>query len=479
VLASICYLASRADWQRAALYLLAVTAPLEIYRTAIAKLDVSLFRLSLLVALGVLLVRSRHRLSSLARWIRHPLVLVYLLLAGLTLLALVVHPINTFLGEREAAQIVIGAVALAIVAELVVRESAERAAVAVVAGSTLPILAAGWQAFGPRIGASGALPLLDRLPAAEGLEITRQALSSFGPIGARAKGTFGDPDHFGVYLIFAMCTALALTIVAARRANPREQVTFGAMAVAAGATLLATYSRSAWIGGLLGAVITCIWVARGWRRRELPRPRRRAVVPAVLLVLVVAVGAAPSVIERASPSSEINVVSDREHEGTVRLAAEDLFHHPLLGIGPGGLGVELKLPPRTSGASSTYLSVGAQVGVFGLLALLAAAAITLALVIGAYRSLAGTPLRALALGLAGAYVGFLAANATYDVWFDDFHWVILGTIAGLSTGLGSTSVAGAPAAPAIESAADDRPVGSEAIAEGVGMPSAQGNGSVS
>ena len=479
MLASVCYLASRADWQRTALYLLAVTAPLEIYRTAVAKVDISLFRLSLLLALAVLLANTRDRPRCLARWIRHPLVLVYLGLAGLTLLALVVHPINRFLGEREAGQIAIGAIALAIVAELVRRESAERAAAAIVAGSALPILAAGWQALGPRIGASGALPLLDRLPAAQGLEITRQALSSFGPIGARAKGTFGDPDHFGVYLIFAMCAALALTVVAAQRGSRREQITYGAIGIAAAATLLATYSRSAWIGGLLGALITCAWVARGWRTGELPRPGRRAVVAVAVVGAIVATGAAPSVIKRASPSSEINVVSDREHEGTVRLAAEEFVHHPLLGIGPGGLGVELKLPPRTSGASSTYLSVGAQVGVFGLLALLAAAGITLALSIAAYRSLARTPLRALALGLTGAYLGFLAANATYDVWFDDFHWLMLGTIVGLCSGLGSPAAARPPAAPAFGAGLDDAPVGSEAAAMRARAPTGHGHRPVS
>jgi hypothetical protein len=444
LLLAACRTLSRGGWQLTALYLLAVTAPLEIYRTAIAKVDISLFRFSLLFAAVVLLVNTPRKLPLLARWVRHPLVVTYLLLACVTGIALLVHPINEFLGKREAAQIVLGAIALAIVGELVRRESAERAVAAIVAGGALPILAAGWQAIGPRIGASGALPLLDRLPAAEGLEITRQALSSFGPIGARAKGTFGDPDHFGVYLIFVMCAALALTILAARRGSRPTVLSFAAMATAAAATLLATYSRSAWVGGAIGAAIAGAWVANAWRTGQMRAPSRRVAIPIVIGLLIVAAGEASSVVERISPSSEINVISNREHEGTVRFAYDQFVAHPALGIGPGGLGVKLKLPPRTSGASSTYLSVAAQVGVLGLLALVFAAAITMRMLVRAYRSLRGEELQALALGLGGAYVGFLAANVTYDVWFDDFHWLMLGVIAGLYASVGR---AGAHAPP--------------------------------
>src|SRR6185312_6918157 len=101
------------------------------------------------------------------------------------------------------------------------------------------------------------------------------------------------------------------------------------------------------------------------------------------------------------------------------------------------------LPPRTSGASSTYLSVAAQVGAFGLLALLAGAAIAMWMLTRAYRSLEGRALRVLPLGLGAAYLGFMAANVTYDVWFDDFHWLVLGVVAGLyATLLPATEAAG-------------------------------------
>jgi len=229
-----------------------------------------------------------------------------------------------------------------------------------------------------------------------------------------------------------MCAALALAVISLQRDDRRAQVTYAAMTTAATATLVATYSRSAWIGGMLGALITAAWVIGQWRAGGLRAPSRRVIVALGLVALIIAAASASSVVKRATPGSSINVVSDREHESTVRFAYHQFVDHPLLGIGPGGLGVKLKLPPRT------YLSVAAQVGVFGLLALLAAAAITFGLLLRAYRSLRGTPLRALPVAFAGAYAGFLGANVTYDVWFDDFHWLMLGAIAGMAAALGST-----------------------------------------
>jgi hypothetical protein len=40
------------------------------------------------------------------------------------------------------------------------------------------------------------------------------------------------------------------------------------------------------------------------------------------------------------------------------------------------------------------------------------------------------PIAFVAGGFLAAYVAFLLANATYDLWWDDFHWLLLGTIIG-------------------------------------------------
>jgi hypothetical protein len=36
------------------------------------------------------------------------------------------------------------------------------------------------------------------------------------------------------------------------------------------------------------------------------------------------------------------------------------------------------------------------------------------------------------------YCGFLVANITYDVWLDDFHWVLIGAIVGMAARLPRT-----------------------------------------
>jgi O-antigen ligase len=350
---------------------------------------------------------------------------------------MLVNPINEFLGERQAAQIFIGVVALGVTSELARTQGATRLAAAIVLGAVLPIVAAAWQGIAPNLGASEALPLLDKLPAAGGLEITRQAISSFGTVGARVKGTFGDPNHFGVYLGFVICLAFALTLVAAQRKDRHAQISYGALTAAASATLVATYSRSAWVGTLLAVLIIAAGIARAWHSAVLRTPRKRTVALGVIAVIGLSAGVAPRVVERVEPSSRINAVSDRSHASTVRFALRQFAGHPVLGIGPGGLGVKLGQPPRTSGAHSTYLTVAAELGAIGLLALLFAAAIALRLLTRAYRALDRTRLGVVALALGAAYVGFLASNVTYDIWFDDFHWVVLGAVAALAAKVGT------------------------------------------
>jgi O-antigen ligase len=411
-----------------------------VYRTAFAGVDLSLFRLSLLIGVGTLLVAERGAWHNLIKWPSHPLVAAYLLLAGVLLLSMLLHPINTFLAGRQAAQIGVGVVALATAAELARRTSVDRLVEAIVLGSFLPILAAGWQALALKFGFSGALPFLSDLPAAPGLEVTRQALSSFGPIGARAKGTFGDPNHFGVYLTFVLSLSLAQTALGLRRGSRRDQVFFGAMSTAAFATLVATYSRSAWLATLVATLICAVALAGAWRSGRLHRPRKGALI-ALICALALSAGVAPSVAERLEPSSSINVVSDRGHSQTVRFALRQFKAHPVLGIGPGGLGVKLREGSRTSGAHSTYLTIAAELGLVGLLALLLAITIAVRLLVTSYRSSRGTELGLLALGLGAAYAGYLAANATYDLGFDDFVWLVLGSVSAVALTAGTLETA--------------------------------------
>jgi O-antigen ligase len=412
----------------ALLYLIAMTAPLEVYRTTVAGVDVSLFRLSVLAGVASLASTTRRRRLTLLGWVRHPLVAAYIAFGAIVLLAMLIHPINPSLGGREAAQIAVGVVTIATAGELARRTSPSYLAAAIVVGSFLPILAAAWQALAPKLGASSALPLLDHLPVTRGLEVTRQALSSFGPIGARAKGTFGDPNHFGVYLVFVLFVAFAMEGLAGRRGDRRAQVCFGGMTTATAATLVATFSRSAWIAALAGAIVITTGFSYWWHRGALRPPRISGAIAAALGALALFVAVLPSVIERAAPSSSINTVSDRGHSRTIRFALDRFTANPLLGIGPGGLGVELHEGSRTSGAHSTYLTTAAELGILGLFALLTAIVVALGLLLTTCRAQRASPIGVLALALTSSYTGYLAANATYDVGFDDFLWLMLGAV---------------------------------------------------
>ena len=416
------------EWRLTSLYLLGVTAPLEVYRTDVGGLDVSLFRLSLLIMLFVALSR-RSGIRELFSNFRNPLAAIYTLFLAVLLLAVLAHPINVFLGGREAAQVGIGVATIILIVQVACGETIERVCQAIAVGAVLPILAGAWQGISPKLGGHGALPLLDHLPAAPGLEVTRQALAAFGPIGTRAKGTFGDPNHFGIYLLFVISLAAALALRAGFRGDRRRQVSFGALTVAAVATLVATFSRSAWMGAAVVGVIMIVGLVDAWRVGPLRRPRTSVAVFLAVAAVGLFAAVAPSVAERIAPGSRINALSDQTHGHTVRFAFDQFVAHPLLGIGPGGIGIRLHQGSRTSGAHSSYLTFAAELGVPGLFVLLLAAAFTVRLLITLWRSLRGTPNGMLAVALGAAYAGYLAGNVTYDVWLDDFHWLVLGSVA--------------------------------------------------
>jgi O-antigen ligase len=295
-------------------------------------------------------------------------------------------------------------------------------------GGFLPIAAAAWQALAPRVGADPTLPLVERLSTAEGLDVNVTAPVTVGDLSARTKGTFGDPNHFGVYLMVLAVIALAVLVVALRRRDRPATVACVGASTAFGLALLSTYSRTAWLGAAVAAVVfaALLWGIVPWGR-----PSRRTVVAASVagaVVLALCVPLISNIVERLAPSSPVNVGSNRTHEATARAAFDEFQANPLLGAGPGSLGALLNQGPRTSAAHSTYLTVAAELGLVGLLLVFAAAGTTLLRFFAESRA-GPERRRVLAAGAAAAYAGFLTANITYDLWWDDFHWVLVGTAA--------------------------------------------------
>lgn len=411
--------------RRACLLLIAATAPLELYRAPVLGYNLSLFRLSVGLGLALCIVEYRH---GLQRGLKHPLVYGYAVLTLLMTASLLTLSDNTFLGQRVVAQAVIGTVSIFVLVVLGRGESVTTLATYLVSGAALPFLAASFQALAPHLGVRPVLPLLDHLPVIPGLERARVEEAFVGSQGARLRGSFGDPNHFGVYSLLVLSASVGLTLAARRRPRP-EQLAVGGLGVASGFLLLASYSRTAWAAGVVAAFLFLILVSpplSSLRNALTPRLIGSIALCAALVAVAVA-PLAPRLSERLDPAATENEASTASHGRTVRIAWETALAHPATGVGLGDLGSELGQPRLVSGAHSSYLAAAAELGVPGVAGLVFLGGLLLAMLIGAARSV-GYPERdrAAFCGLAAGYAGFLVANLSYDLWWDDFHWVIIG-----------------------------------------------------
>ena len=441
VLAGIAFLAARRDWRRAALFLLVVTAPLEVYRSDLGPFNVSLFRLSLIPALAAAASiaysswqGSPEERQSVRRRVRAgaPIPLAYTLFAAVVGLSMLVNLPTSPLGPRELATSVVAVVAIVCVAVLANHAGLRTIAGYMVAASVLPILASTWQAVAPRIDADPQLPLLSRLTVARGLDINREAPVRLDSYTARTKGTFGDPNHYATFLLVVIACGIVLTLLARRERNGRWTATFALCSAAALFSLISSYSRSAWLGFVVAAIA---FVALGVRTRQLGKmPDRRRLAIGGVVLLLIAAPAIPNVVKRLEPNTNVNKGSNTVHLDTANAALDAFGSNPVLGVGPGWLGPRVDPPedPRTSVAHCTYLTVASEEGVLGLLSLLLAAGLTLAAFFRGTRD-PDRERALLAIAFGAAYLGFVVANITYDMWFDDVHWISIGVATALAS----------------------------------------------
>jgi O-antigen ligase len=234
-------------------------------------------------------------------------------------------------------------------------------------------------------------------------------------------------------VVLLLAVGLTAVRVVSRSDAPRL-VTPAAVVVAATASLLATYSRSAWLGAFVGLLVAIPLVVRP-AVRAIGSPRRLALAAAgaVALLAAITLPLLPALLARLDSGLAANATSNMSHLETAETAIGAYLSAPVTGVGAGGLGVLLDQCPRTSGAHSSYLTIAAELGTVGLLA-------AVAIIVGALRALqlrrrtSASPAAQVLIGAAlAAYVGLLVANVTYDLWWDDFHWLVLGLIVGAAT----------------------------------------------
>lgn len=414
------------DGRRTALSALFIAAPLEVYRTEAVLGNLSVFRVVLAVAVVIAVCENGAALRGL---IRQPIVLAA---AGLLLViaaSLLLASENTSLGLTVLGQGAVVLVAALTTALLASGLSLREVLALVCLGAVVPVLAAAAQGIFAYGGHPFDLPLVSHLPVPAGLEVTRAGTSFLGEDGVRLKATFGDPNHFAVWLTFVLAASVAVALPWWLGRQRNLALSVGIWCVGVAVVLMGTSSRSGWLSAAVAAACGATLTGLSPSARGLLSRYRKQAIAVALIGALAFVPLAPKIAQRLDSGRAANRISTDAHARTTRVALDEFKDHPL-GIGVGDLGPRLQQTQRTSGAHSSYLTVAAELGLPGLLAALS----LLLLVARAFARAAGslTEDRVACLALFCAYVGFLVANAFYDLLWDDFHWMIVGVALALA-----------------------------------------------
>lgn len=258
-------------------------------------------------------------------------------------------------------------------------------------------------------------------------------ISGGADTGARAVGTFADPNYYAAVLVLALLPGTALLI-----ARPGREAWSLPLVALAATGLAFSLSRGATLGFAAGLVLLLAWGRARWL----------AAGVAILLAVSTVAGFNPllgsdqvSVVgERLSTVTSADTVTNSRPRAWA-VAREIAVENPAFGVGVNQYVFEAArrgLFERGSpleNAHSIPFSLAAETGFVGLLAFLAW---MVQLAVRAGRSLrARDPLAyALALGLSGAVVGFLIQGLTVvqlrtEVVAGTF-FVVAGLLSGLS-----------------------------------------------
>jgi len=189
--------------------------------------------------------------------------------------------------------------------------------------------------------------------------------------GSRVKGTFVHPNPFGTYLVLIFLVALALFVVTKRR----QRLMWGIVTATSGALLLATYTRTAWAGALVGATYL------GLRHSK-------AILVGVGVIVIAVLLAVPSIGSRLSDlggSSGPQLPGVPSNSLSWRIGYwEELLpltlRSPVTGVGIGtsqfeGAAIQARDPGQSGGVTallphSVFVQIAVETGLLGFGALI-------------------------------------------------------------------------------------------------------------
>ncbi|HEX8995154.1 MAG TPA: glycosyltransferase [Ktedonobacterales bacterium] len=229
------------------------------------------------------------------------------------------------------------------------------ALLALLAGATLVLIAGFFSVTPAAPDLAGAL-----------LNIQRTSANLPGTFIQRASATFRYPNELAAYLLLLipMLTACAVTT-----RDIAERVAYLLLTCAGGALLLLTYTRGAQLGVAV-ALIVLLWTLGGYR------------LGLGGLALLASAALALAFIPGPISARLISAVTGSDGWQVFRLAAwkwafSTFLSHPLFGVGIGNISLQPGAPVVSVGqslheldAENLFLNVLAEMGVFGLLAIL-------------------------------------------------------------------------------------------------------------
>lgn len=145
----------------------------------------------------------------------------------------------------------------------------------------------------------------------------------------RAYGTFPHPNIFGGYLVVGV---VILGWLARRMKSKRDLAVMLFFASILGSTFVITFSRSAWLGILIGASVSTALMLK--QKKKLPRRLVWVVGMGCVSVLATIIIFHSQVFARFNPSLRLEAISIEERTSQYQTFGNVFFASPILGVGP-------------------------------------------------------------------------------------------------------------------------------------------------
>lgn len=257
----------------------------------------------------------------------------------------------------------------------------------------------------------------------------------------RAEGTAYDSHALGLYM--AMLLPLPLIRLLDDARPWKQRLWLLPLVLAALVALVLTYSRSAWLSALIMLLALAGWLLLRWRNRSvLP-----ALAVSALPLLGLAAWAAGKIVERFS-SAPAEIMTTRFEQWQVALAI--WAEHPLFGVGAGNYVEALRTMNFNSALElpvhNVLLWIGAEQGLFGVLAFFSLVLLALARLLRCARRPGPLPAQ-LALAFAAALLAYLLDGLTNPLYREPVVFMMLWHVLAASVALPRLLDAQAPAPP--------------------------------